>query len=479
MDCTSIADGLPPHTVTKYIVNEDMLMELFKKCPVCTRSCIISRTVIGTLLQVNQSCPHCEYAHQWSSQPMVNNIPAGNLQLCAAVLFTGSSFVKISKFLEAFKTQGISETTFHKHQANLLFPTINWMWHQNQDDLIRETIAGHSAKYGSYTMMDLKTNKVIDIQLVQSNEVGNSCRMEKEGFQCSLSLLEHKGVTIKAIVTDRHPGIQKYMREQRHDITHYFDPWHMGKGIGKKMDVLAKVRRMQDVGLWKKSIVNHLYWSASTSASGEEVVAKWSSVANHIQNVHIHDNTLFPTSLHQPLVGEQARQWLKPSTAACEKLTAILLSTRLLKDMEKISPQYHTSQIECFHSFILKFAPKNVVFSYTGMLCRLQLMAMHCNENATRVHSSTTAGELRYSITYLKYKHGDFMMHQLKSYIDALMELLFHNVVEDLRPYQELLDKIPVPEPLCAQFTRPDNKPDTSPAFPRTDTDEFLSMDGG
>lgn len=235
MDCTSIADGLPPHTVTKYIVNEDMLMELFKKCPVCTRSCNISKTVFGTLLQVNQSCPNCEYAHQWSSQPMVNNIPAGNLQLCAAVLFTGSSFVKISKFLEVFKIQGISETTFHKHQSNLLFPTINWMWHQNEDDLIRETIAcgdvtlggdmradspGHSAKY--YTMMDLKTNK--------GNEVGNRCRMEKEGFQHSLSLLEHKGVTIKAIVTDRHPGIQKYTREQRHDNTHYFDPWHMGKG---------------------------------------------------------------------------------------------------------------------------------------------------------------------------------------------------------------------------------------------------------
>lgn len=30
-------------------------------------------------------------------------------------------------------------------------------------------IVGHSAKYGSYTMMDLKANRVIDIQLVQVN----------------------------------------------------------------------------------------------------------------------------------------------------------------------------------------------------------------------------------------------------------------------------------------------------------------------
>lgn len=29
---------------------------------------------------------------------------------------------------------------------------------------------GHSAKYGSYTMMDLETNTVVDVQLVQVNE---------------------------------------------------------------------------------------------------------------------------------------------------------------------------------------------------------------------------------------------------------------------------------------------------------------------
>lgn len=64
----------------------------------------------------------------------------------------------------------------------------------------------------------------------QSNEVGNSVRMEKEGFERSLSFLEGKGVVVKAIVTDRHTGVQKFLREQRPGISHYFDPWHMGKG---------------------------------------------------------------------------------------------------------------------------------------------------------------------------------------------------------------------------------------------------------
>ena len=60
--------------------------------------------------------------------------------------------------------------------------------------------------------------------------MGNSVRMEKEGFERSLSFLEGKGVVVKAVVTDQHTGVQKFLREQRPGISHYFDPWHMGKG---------------------------------------------------------------------------------------------------------------------------------------------------------------------------------------------------------------------------------------------------------
>uniref|UniRef100_A0AAV2K348 Transposase n=1 Tax=Knipowitschia caucasica TaxID=637954 RepID=A0AAV2K348_KNICA len=125
---------------------------------------------------------------------------------------------EISKFLRAFNIQGLSEQTFYKHQAKLLIPTVSWQWKLEQDEKIREAATGgpltlggdmradspgHSAKYGSYTMMNLQSNSVIDIQLIQSSEVGNSVRMEKEGFIRSLTMLEEKGVKVQAIVTDR------------------------------------------------------------------------------------------------------------------------------------------------------------------------------------------------------------------------------------------------------------------------------------
>ncbi len=35
---------------------------------------------------------------------------------------------------------------------------------------------------------------------------------------------------------------------------------------------------------------NHIYWSATSSVSGPENLAKWTSLLNHIQNVHVHEN---------------------------------------------------------------------------------------------------------------------------------------------------------------------------------------------
>ncbi|KAJ8369539.1 hypothetical protein SKAU_G00095670 [Synaphobranchus kaupii] len=302
---------------------------------------------------------------------------------------------------------------------------------------MRADTPGHCAKYGSYTMMDLKANRVIDLQLVQSNEVGNSQHMEKEGLVRSIAALEEAGVQIKNIVTDRHPQIQKFLREEKPAIQHFHDVWHVAKG-----QELHGVGTLEEEHCQPLALVM-LHWSCSTSKSGEETVAKWMSVANHVQDIHTHDDENFPTCLHEPLIGEDARQWLKPSTMSCEKLVMLLLGNKLLKDVEKLSPLYQTSSVEAFHSLILRFAPKNVTFSFLGMLCRLLLTAMHYNENADRPQATTSSGELRYLLWFPKYKQGDFSVRPLKAtptygYIETLQELLFERVVENPEPYQEL-----------------------------------------
>ena len=68
--------------------------------------------------------------------------------------------------------------------------------------------------------------------VLQSNEVNNSYAMELEGMKRALQwITEDKQLQIAEIVTDRHSSVKKYMREERPSIQHWFDVWHVAKGI--------------------------------------------------------------------------------------------------------------------------------------------------------------------------------------------------------------------------------------------------------
>ena len=76
----------------------------------------------------------------------------------------------------------------------------------------------YCAKYGSYSCMDLDTNKILDTQLVQVRNVMIFYKSEKEiqRFQ-----IHHVAQNI---------WVKKYIRGQNPEIMHYFDVWHVAKG---------------------------------------------------------------------------------------------------------------------------------------------------------------------------------------------------------------------------------------------------------
>jgi len=55
--------------------------------------------------------------------------------------------------------------------------------------------------------------------------------MEKTGLAKSLDVLQSSGLSVDVFVTDRHPQIQKYMREALPSVKHYYDVWHVAKGV--------------------------------------------------------------------------------------------------------------------------------------------------------------------------------------------------------------------------------------------------------
>ena len=55
--------------------------------------------------------------------------------------------------------------------------------------------------------------------------------MEKEGLARVLSFISRKQLTIQSLVTDRHRQINKWIRETHPEIKHYYDVWHVAKGV--------------------------------------------------------------------------------------------------------------------------------------------------------------------------------------------------------------------------------------------------------
>ena len=109
---------------------------------------------------------------------MIQNIPAGNILLSAAILFSGLLPTKVLRMLKFYGCASVSETTYFAHQSKFLQPTIFAVWNQHQTLLFEEMqkeqrslviggdgradSPGHSAKYGSYTFMELKSKAIID-----------------------------------------------------------------------------------------------------------------------------------------------------------------------------------------------------------------------------------------------------------------------------------------------------------------------------
>ncbi|XP_043084071.1 uncharacterized protein LOC122330808 isoform X2 [Puntigrus tetrazona] len=204
-------------------------------CPNCKTKCAVQSRRVGTFVAFTQLCEKCQYRRRWQSQPIVGSTPVGNLLLSAATYFTGGSFIQLQKIFKAMNLQMMKYSAFRKHARNLIEPSIIHKWNRDQLHLItalqqqgKILVARTPGHFGSYTLMHVETNKILDLQLIQSNEVRGSRHKEKEGLKRCLDKLESNGLAVDYITTDRRPKIQKYLRE--HSITQFYDLWSFEKG---------------------------------------------------------------------------------------------------------------------------------------------------------------------------------------------------------------------------------------------------------
>ena len=107
---------------------------------------------------------------------------------------------------------------------------------------------GFNAKYGTYTLMNSKTNQIIDGHVDYVALAGNSVRMEKRGLIILLEKFRRIGIMIKSITTDRHVQIKSYLAKDHPGILHQFDAWHVGKSIKKYYSKQVRAKAVKNLG---------------------------------------------------------------------------------------------------------------------------------------------------------------------------------------------------------------------------------------
>ena len=165
----------------KFIIFWQMLLVLFSwlHCKSCGAGDISYQAKrIASLLSVTFTCTACSLTWLWNSQHFIGSFPAGNILLSASILFTGVIAKKVLQSLRQIAIAVPADRIYFLHQEQILCPSIEKLWVLEQESYIgylctfdfsvspggdgRADSSGHSAKYGTYTMISLDLNAVID-----------------------------------------------------------------------------------------------------------------------------------------------------------------------------------------------------------------------------------------------------------------------------------------------------------------------------
>lgn len=123
------------------------------------------------------------HIRNWTSQQCDSRLPWGNMLCATGTLFTGSNPARVASFFKHIGVLYMSRETYYKLQRLYLAPAVNRCWEREQLSLLKalqgKEIAvggdarcdspGHSAKYGTYHLVELNLNEVLAVELVQVN----------------------------------------------------------------------------------------------------------------------------------------------------------------------------------------------------------------------------------------------------------------------------------------------------------------------
>ena len=171
-DSSSQSTLLSSSFMAGYLVFESALLLLFSVCRFCLSHTVdVSKVINSSFLRVTQKCSNCRLKFVWDSQSFIGCVPAGNMLASAAILYAGALPTKAIRIFWILNCATITLRKFFHHQKRYLQPAISTIWEREQLSLIsslkeqekklalsgdgRADSPGHSAKFGSYTVVDI------------------------------------------------------------------------------------------------------------------------------------------------------------------------------------------------------------------------------------------------------------------------------------------------------------------------------------
>jgi len=241
------------HVVTAYkrfICSVDKIMELIGlKCHTmdCDRDCRFTPGFVGCCLTITGLCS-AGHVFTWNSSHVHLNkagskIFEDNFNVAISTVTSGNNFSKVNMLFDFLKMPVLSLTTFHAYQRSYILPGISRFFHAKQvrytlytmlifmpyilkDKIIEEyrgkTVAlagdgrcdspGSSAKYCTYSLLDIDTDTIVHMEILDKREVAlQSPNMEKESVVRAINHLHDNHIVIKELVTDASSSVRKML----------------------------------------------------------------------------------------------------------------------------------------------------------------------------------------------------------------------------------------------------------------------------
>ena len=263
---------------------------------------------------------------------------------------------------------------------------------------------GYSAKYCTYTIMDCKTNEVVDFCILQKGQVTGG--LEHQAFRQLWDVISHdEGIKADDLVIDRQATINNIVEDNFPNTQVSYDIWHMAKSLASHLKTAAKSH--PKIGTWHRAIVNHLWFFCKESKGNPDLAVElFHSCLFHVVNVHnwkckrpihvkiqelrdsISDKRPYPTKpvlvtecKHLALSKKDSRStaWFCPEDEDYEALFKVVTATRFSNDLRKCAKFLHTGKLESFHSMKLLYLPKLHSFEMETMIVLTMLAAAQNN----------------------------------------------------------------------------------------------------